>query len=846
MAHAELYGGAGCPYTSELREQLLWEDRPFVEYDVETDQAALRRLISLTGGQRGIPVLVQDGRVVQVGWQGRACVVAPPAELPTTASPGEAPGATCAHAIRIRGIVQGVGFRPFVYRIAHEHGIAGWVLNDDDGVRIQAEGRSEAVAAFECALATAAPRAARIDTVDTADTAPVGCADFRIVASEPNSRPTAGITPDLPICGQCLTEILTPANRRAGYPYVNCTECGPRYSIVLALPYDRAATTMRDWAMCASCLAEYDAPSNRRFHAQPTACPQCGPHYELRRGEGTVTGDAAAIAAAAALLREGGIVAIKGLGGYHLACDADQPHVVRTLRERKFRKERPFALMVQDLDGARRTVLLSAECEALLTSIHRPIVLAPARTPLPDVAPGCHEIGVMLPYTPLHHLLFTSGAPSRLVMTSANRSSEPIAYRDGDAAARLIGMADALLVGARPIARRVDDSVARVGAAGPVVLRRSRGYAPAAVAHFPISRPLLAVGADLKNTVTLVVRGRAIVSQHIGDLEHIDARAAFHETIRDLTAMYAVGEDDVSVAHDLHPQYASTVHALGLSCRERHAVQHHRAHIASVLAEHGALDARVLGVAWDGTGFGDDGTIWGGEFFAGSVTEGLTRVGHLCAAWLPGGDAAARYPVQAAAGFLAEIGSDTLPELHEPPFNLPDRFRQARALTTRGTHCFRTTSVGRLFDAVAALLGFTRETTFEGQAAIWLEELARTAAPTAPLLFPFENAQLDFRPALRAIVAERARGRPPDSIARAFHGGLACGLAAGILTLCETHGLATVALSGGVFQNDLLLHEVLAALEPSHLTVWTNHVVPPNDGGISLGQAALVAGAMRA
>ena len=751
-----------------------------------------------------------------------------------------------AHAIRVRGIVQGVGFRPFVFRLARQHAVTGWVLNDESGVRIHAQGRAEALAAFERGLIETAPAAARLDGIDTAEATALACDDFQIVSSEPGSRPTTGVSPDLPVCERCLTELFDPADRRAGYPYINCTECGPRYSIILALPYDRAATTMHDWAMCARCAAEYDAPADRRFHAQPTACPACGPHYELREGERVVAGDSAAIAAAAALLRQGAIVAIKGLGGYHLACDADQAPAVRALRERKFRKERPFALMVRDVGVARRTVVLSDESEALLRSVHRPIVLAPAREPLTDVAPDTHEIGVMLPYTPLHHLLFAAGAPERLVMTSANRSSEPIAYHDDDAATRLAGIADAFLVGARPIARRVDDSVVRIGATGPMVLRRSRGYAPAVVTDLPATRPIITLGADLKNTVTLVVRGRAMVSQHVGDLEHADARTAFHETVRDLLAMYGIDDDQLSVAHDLHPQYASTEHALGLPCAERHAVQHHRAHIASVLAEHGALDERVLGIACDGTGYGDDGAIWGGEFFAGSVAEGLTRVGHLRAVALPGGDAAARHPVQSAAGFLAALDQDAFPDFSRAPFEFPQRYAEARALTASGIRCFESTSVGRLFDAVAALLGFTRAITYEGQAAIWLEQVARTAPSSAPLPLPFTDGELDFRPALDAVIAARVKGRAPAEIARAFHSGLARGLAEGALALCDTHNLATVALSGGVFQNDLLLHDLLDELAPSRLTVWTNRLVPPNDGGISLGQAALAAAAMRA
>ena len=441
----------------------------------------------------------------------------------------------------------------------------------------------------------------------------------------------------------------------------------------------------------------------------------------------------------------------------------------------------------------------------------------------------------MLPSTPIHHLLFAAGAPDVLVMTSANRSSEPIAYRDEEAFRSLEGIADAFLVGERPIARRVDDSVVRSGCLGPVVLRRARGYAPGAVAKLPVSRPILAVGADLKNTVTLVVGGEAFVSQHIGNLRHYEALRAFRETIRDLLTMYGVDEDELTVVHDLHPQYASTAYALELPARERLAVQHHRAHVASVLTERAAFDQRVLGLAFDGTGYGDDGAIWGGEFFVGSLASGFERVGHLRPAVLPGGDAAAEYPVQAAAGFLAEL--DGLPDLAAPPFSFPERYGQARELIARGVRTFPTTSVGRLFDTVAALLGFTRKATFEGQAALWVEQLARGASPVEPFPVTFAGGELDARPLLTAVIEARRRGRDVAEIARAFHRGLAEGIQQGIVALAEQYGSGTVVLSGGVFQNELLLEDLKALL--GSFAVWTNREVPPNDGGISLGQAGL-------
>lgn len=734
--------------------------------------------------------------------------------------------------LRLRGVVQGVGFRPFVFRLARTHGITGWVRNGSDGVEVHAEGEEGALDAFVRDLRTAPPPAARIAALEIAVARPEAADRFEIRDSEAEDRPTVRISPDLAVCEACLRELFDPLDRRYGYPYVNCTDCGPRFTILLGLPYDRPLTTMRDWPMCAACAREYHDPLDRRFHAQPVACPDCGPGYFLgeRRDE--------AVSQTARLLREGRIVAVKGLGGFHLACDAANSDTVQALRERKFRKEKPFAVLARDLDTARVLVDLSAEAEALLISTARPIVLAPARRDLPGVAPGNRDLGVMLPSTPLHHLLFAAGAPDVLVMTSANRSSEPIVYRNEEAFQFLAGIADAFLVGERPIAHRVDDSVVRAGCLGPVVLRRARGYAPGSVARLPVSHPVLAVGADLKNTVTLVVGGEAFVSQHIGDLRHYEALRAFRETIQDLTAIYGVAADELTVVHDLHPQYASTSYAQELPARERLAVQHHRAHVASVLAERGVFEKRVLGVACDGTGYGDDGAIWGCDLFTGSLMEGFERVAHLREAALPGGDAAARHPVQSAAGFLAQI--EGLPDLTAPPFRFPNRYLQARELVAKGVRTFPTSSMGRLFDAVAALLGFTREVTFEGQAAIWLEHLAR-AAPAAPSLpFPFfDGTELDFRPALAAVIEARRRGQETSAIARAFHRGLAQGLADAILILTESHGLETVVLSGGVFQNEILLRELTLGLAEAPLRLWTNREVPPNDEGISLGQAAL-------
>jgi len=758
----------------------------------------------------------------------------------------------------VRGVVQGVGFRPFVFRLARTHALDGWVLNGDAGVQIHVEGREQALEAFIRELQSSPPRAAHIAeiTIEVDGIDAVG--GFEIRQSESDRRPTTRVSPDLPVCDACLKELFDPSDRRYLYPYVNCTNCGPRFSIVRALPYDRARTTMSNWPLCSECAAEYADAEDRRFHAQPVACGSCGPRYRLlpslvsgvcRQTDRASPAKAGlhitqnhitenAIETAARLLADGRIVAVKGIGGYHLACDADNAATVAALRDRKFRKDQAFAVMTRDVPTAEETVQLTSAARDLLTSTARPIVLAPARIALPAVAPDNRDLGVMLPYTPLHHLLFAFGAPKRLVMTSGNRSSEPIAYLDDDALARLTGLADAVLVGERPIARRVDDSVMRAGACGPTVLRRSRGLAPGAVATFPGTGPILAVGGDLKNAITLVVDGHAYGSQHIGDLSHLDSRRAFRETVQDLLAMYAITSTNLTVAHDRHPEYSSTIQALEIAARSTVAIQHHRAHVASVLAERGAFEQRVVGVALDGTGYGDDATIWGGEFFVGSIAAGFTRVAHLRQASLAGGDAAARHPVRAAAGFLDQL--DGLCDVTRPPFSFPNMYAEARAVLRSGVRVFSTTSAGRLFDTVAALVGFTRPITFEGQAGMWLEHLARRASGASTVFTcRFTGTDIDWRDMLVEIADARRRGISPAEIARAFHRTLAHAVATTTATLAETAGLDTIALSGGVLQNDLLLADLRDELNDRGLQIWINRVVPPNDGGISLGQAAL-------
>ncbi|OXB91731.1 carbamoyltransferase HypF [Parageobacillus galactosidasius] len=743
-----------------------------------------------------------------------------------------------ARRIRIYGVVQGVGFRPFVFRIAKRLGLSGWVRNGESGVEIHVEGDAGVIQKFIQEITARPPVSAKITNLEIKDAAIQGASGFEIFTSTRHDRPTVHIPADLAVCSACLSELFDPGNRRRLYPYINCTDCGPRYTVIERLPYDRPYTTMRAWPMCPACSAEYHEPMDRRFHAQPTACPECGPHYYVRWQEGEIHGDEKAIEKTAELLRSGRIVAIKGLGGYHLACDAKNEEAVRELRRRKRRGEKPFALMVKDIDTARTLIDISAEEEELLTSSARPIVLARARRLLPGVAPDNSDLGVMLPYTPLHHLLFHFGAPDVLVMTSANRSSEPIVYQDEDALKSLQGIADAWLIGERPIARRVDDSVVRVSAFGPAVLRRARGYAPLPVAQLPSDRPILAVGADLKNTVTLVVNGKAIMSQHLGDLDRYEAYTAFEQTVYDLLSMYDVPLEETIVAYDLHPDYRSTAFAHRLETYKHLGIQHHRAHVASVLAERNALEKQVIGVAFDGTGFGDDGAIWGGELFVGSATKGLERCGHLRYAMLPGGDAAARMPLQALAGFFVdelELAMNVGKWL-----SLPERFFTALKMVEKRLRTFPTTSVGRLFDAAAALLGFTGVISFEGQAAIWLEHLARTAPLEKIYPFPWDGKELDYRPLLKEMVEDRLNGKDVAIIARAFHRSVAEGVFNSVRSLGATYGVDTVVLSGGVFQNSLLLADLKELFLKSDMHVWIGEGVPSNDGGISLGQVALV------
>lgn len=748
--------------------------------------------------------------------------------------------------MRVRGTVQGVGFRPYVHRLATELGLDGWVLNDVHGVEVHVEGTARSVDAMVARLPCELPPAAAIDTLETGDASVEGAGRFEIRRSAEDGAPTARISPDLPVCDDCLRELADPSDLRAEYPYITCTNCGPRYSIITGLPYDRPRTTMAEWPLCDACAAEYEDPADRRFHAQPVACPECGPTYRLLDGDGVDAGIASgppAIREAARRLADGEILAIKGIGGYHLACDARRADAVERLRERKFRKEKPFAVMVPSVEDADAVVELGPVHRELLTGPARPIVLAPARVELDGVAPGMADLGLMLPYAPVHVMLFAAGAPQVLVLTSANRSSEPIAYEDDDAITRLAGIADGFLVGDRPIHRRVDDSVATVRNGRPFVVRRSRGLAPAPVATLATRRPILAVGADLKNAVALAVNGDVVLSPHVGDLGDLAADRAFRETIDDLLEMHRVDRRELVVAHDLHPEYVSTRAALELEAAAHVSVQHHEAHIASVLLETGELDVPVVGLALDGTGWGRDGTIQGGEILVGSVARGFRRFGSLAPVSMPGGDAAARHPVQAAAAYL-EIDPEILAEA---PFGFPARFTRARAMVERGLRCTGTTSAGRLFDAASAVCGFTREASYEGQAAIELEQIARGAGDVdrigrdpATAGVRAASRLLDGRLTLAAMVASRRAGVSAASVALAFHAGLAEGLASSARAAAISSGATRVVLSGGVWQNALLL-EAFTRVVGHGLDVRVPERIPVNDGGIAAGQIAIAA-----
>jgi hydrogenase maturation protein HypF len=739
--------------------------------------------------------------------------------------------------VRVEGVVQGVGFRPFVYALANRLGLAGLVGNDVHGVFVEVEGSAARVEDFLTALRADAPPLASVERVATRDIPTTGAPGFSIVASPAGGERAALVSSDSSTCADCLRELADPADRRFGYPFLNCTNCGPRFTIVRDVPYDRPFTTMAAFAMCADCAAEYHDPADRRFHAQPTCCPACGPRLTLLDSD---TDDP--IRATADLLLDGAIVAVKGLGGYHLATDATNQTATAELRARKHREDKPFAVMMSTVEQARTPCEVDALAESLLTSRRRPIVLLPRvpGTSLANaVAPGNRQLGIMLPYTPLHHLLLAAvGKP--IVLTSGNVSDEPIAYRDADALDRLRGIADAFLLHDRAIHIRTDDSVVRPFDGRESVLRRSRGYVPEPVTladRFP--RPVLACGAELKNTFCLAKGNRAFLSHHIGDLENYETLRSFTDGIAHFRRLFDI--DPVLVAHDLHPEYLSTKYALELDGVDLVGVQHHHAHIASCLADNGEAGP-VIGVAFDGTGYGTDGTIWGGEFLVADLT-GFTRAAHLDPVPMPGGTAAIRSPWRMAAAHLAAAYPDGFPDLAVQDRNAPD-WAAVLGMADREVNSPRTSSAGRLFDAVAALLGIRDTINYEGQAAI---ELEQHADPSVCGTYPMStHDNLPCAELIRAVVDDLRCGEPIPAIAARFHNAVADAVTNTCARIREQTGIGVVALSGGVWQNLLLTTRTMNSLRARGFRVLTHSRVPCNDGGISIGQAAVAAARDRA
>ncbi len=754
----------------------------------------------------------------------------------------------------VRGLVQGVGFRPFVHRLALDLGLAGFVRNESGLVYLEVEGPQEQLVCFSTRLADEAPPLARIESVEWRLLPVTNDVSFRIVASVAYRTSSAVfISPDVATCADCLRELLDPQDRRYRYPFLNCTNCGPRLTIIREAPYDRQRTTMTAFAMCTDCQREYDDPANRRFHAEPTCCAACGPRLRLLTPTGQTIETSDPVSDFAAAILRGQIGALKGLGGYHLVCDAGNESAVAELRHRKQRDQKPFALMVSQVDEARRYCRINAAEVTLLRSQRRPIVLLQIRqdesatTVAHSVSPASHYLGLMLPYTPLHHLLMNAVESKLLVMTSGNRADEPIAYDDADALERLVGIVDLVLTHDRPIHVRCDDSVARVSAGQETLLRRSRGYAPEPLSlPMQLAMPTLAVGAQLKSTFALGRENLAFVSHHLGDLDHFAAFQAFERDIKLYENLFDTRP--LRLIHDLHPGYASTTYARDRgreSSLQLLAVQHHHAHIASGMAEH-RLSGPVIGVAFDGTGLGTDGKIWGGEFFIAGYRS-FQRVAHLRYVGLPGGDAAIREPWRSAVAHLidAQCHSASLAEQVGS-----EAFKTIQQMIDRQFNTPLTSSMGRMFDAVAALIGVRTHISYEGQAAVELELLA--IGTPHDLSYPFELdesrdldgrscLQIDTRPLIRAIIDDISAAVEPKLIARRFHSTVVQMMKVVCQKLRRDFGIEEVVFSGGVFMNSLLSQEALQELTADRFRVYLQHRIPCNDGGISFGQLAIAA-----
>ena len=767
--------------------------------------------------------------------------------------------------ISVRGIVQGVGFRPFVYGLAVKHNLKGWVYNTSEDVKIEVEGEAEAVEQFERELGAKAPPLAHIESITIEHHPPLGYKKFEIQHSQAQEGKYQLISPDVATCQACLGELLNPEDRRYRYPFTNCTNCGPRFTIIEDMPYDRPKTTMRSFQMCPQCQAEYDNPLDRRFHAQPNACPKCGPQVELVDNQGNPVTESNPIAAASQLLKEGKIVAIKGLGGFLLACDATNDTAVKTLRQRKKRSSKPFAIMVATVAEAKRHCYVSPEEENLLTSPQSPIVLMrwnEDSSVSREVAPNLWFLGVMLPYTPLHHILLRdTGLP--LVMTSGNLSEEPIARDNDEALRRLSGIADYFLVHNRDIYSCYDDSVAIVEKGTSQLIRRARSYAP-----YPIRLPfetkqVFGCGAEEKNTFCLTKDNYAFLSQHIGDMENMETLEHFDSTISLYKRLFHI-EPEI-VAHDLHPDYLATKYAreLGKSGIKLIPVQHHHAHIASCLADNG-LETPVIGVAFDGTGMGVDGNIWGGEFLVADYRN-FSRAGHLEYLPLPGGAAAIKRPYRTAIGYiLTLLGENDLNAViaSEAKQSQPASIEQVTEVEVevikrqieRRINSPLTSSMGRLFDAISALLGIKGEIDYEGQAAVELEMAAHSSVIAGELgeaishaqeIYPYRIVEdeglriVRLGDLLSAVIEDMHQGVSKGRISVRFHNTVARMTSEMCHLIADETGINNVALSGGVFQNRLLLRKTISLLESSGFHVFTHRQVPCNDGGISLGQAVI-------
>ena len=752
--------------------------------------------------------------------------------------------------LTVRGVVQGVGFRPFVAGLARRLNLGGHVRNDSGAVTIEVEGPGGAIDAFVRGLRREAPPLAAIDELSSVELAPVGEATFAIDASGRGEGRRTSVPPDVATCDACLRELRDPGDRRFGYPFLNCTHCGPRFTIIEGLPYDRETTTMRRFPMCAACRQEYQDPDNRRYHAEPTACPACGPHVWFETPGAARLDREEAIAEARRWLAGGRIIAVKGIGGFHLACLASSDAAVAALRARKGRGDKPLAVMVASSDDATALCDVDADECRLLEGRARPIVLLRRRhggpaAVSPLVAPGQDHLGLMLPYAPLHHLLI---ADAPLVMTSGNRSDEPIARDNDEARGRLAGLADAFLLHDRDIHTVCDDSVVRVWRGQPLPVRRSRGYAPFPVRLPFAAAPVLAVGGELKATFCVAEGHDAYLSQHIGDMETVETLAAFERAVDHLLSLFAIAPSLVAI--DPHPGYLSSRWARAWASARGVpvvTVQHHHAHHAAVMAEHGfGLDARVLGVVFDGTGYGLDGAVWGGECFVGGYAD-VTRVAHLGTVMLPASDADVRHGYRLALVHLAAAGipwDERLPAVQACPAT--ERSLLERRIT-RGVTMAPSSSMGRLFDAVASIVGVRQLSAYEAQAAMELEAVAARAGGAADERYAFELREsgealmLDPAPVLRGVVADVLAGATASDIASAFHDAVARAVAAVARGVCDRRGVLPVALSGGVFQNVVLLERTVSRLETDGFTVLTHRLVPPNDGGLALGQAASAA-----